>query len=1513
MKKRLLATLLTLCLIVGLLPTSVLAAGDPGTSADNPLEIPAEAFAFRNGTIGSDTSVGGIRTEWLNTQKEKLGLTSDDTNIWLKLVIPAEIDGVNVTKINRRAFEGKRPYQIASVDFSNATNLKQIGDQAFYLRSETSGSLDLSNTTNLKIDGPYAFSGMGITELILPRSLSSVGDSAFTNNTSLSSVVIPEGITTLGKSMFLGCTSLKNVTLPNSLQTLGEQVFQSSGLTSIELPDRITVIPKAAFRFCSSLERITFSDHVTVIWNTAFESCTSLKVCKPKTDSGDDPVVLPSKLEKLGRQTFKLAFAEDVRIVIPETVTFMGTEVMRSAHITQVVIRYDTAPAEEMFLTEKEANSMSDAGYTNALGFSASAFRPETPLGKRAIIFPNKDVYDAFYSKANFGEQNRDNTYTYPITVNYYSGETAEGNPYRTEEKLYKQSIRYTKQGDRWSYDENYVLPEVPGGAGPKPGYTDSVWMMNGKKLTVDSTVTSDTVTLTGGELVKPEVTFTVEHNPRTSSSWTETVENGSTITVDLAKDQSVDIVPNIQHDLAGNKVDDIFFWYRWQDSTGVRNDEGEDFTFGETINTLRIDGLDEARTSADNQYYYIDIEGKTVGSNRGPSYTFDGSPIYTSDDHTYHIHVNVVRVENLAYVAASDYGYFIEHDPEKYAMLSIYPTAEALIKDYLIGVFGEETYLESDSWAGESLPISWQLKPGTKYSSLPEAENTFVWTVSQADFETLGWTNTNNIPLSGELTLKNPKGVTIVPADITIYTGGEGYTGAVDNAGNQSTTTNGLPEPGYYITLPNKFNAILGGDANAENLSNILKFTYEDDEGRTREWNLELYGTDAHSSNVEGTQRQRYIYRILPGVDENGQEIPVRLQFIDSDGDATTSDEFTPNMKEQYQEYTMRIYSGGLETSKITASLTLPNGQTVTCGVNSGDGKLVVRGLTGEDITTEIVSDEAEISGGGITALAPNDVTYYINGSDVELKDTEGVRLLVDDVLDDDVLVNYIQTNMAEEIPAGDYTYAQQYLDLVDTKNGNAYLTMDEGDKLTVYWNVPDGFDPNQPFYVVHFDALDRNYDKLENELSQNAPDLLAAELVTVKGSQYVKFDASSFSPFVLAWKNQDVPPVPTVKLTYHANHGSEDKLTYYYTDPVVTVKDGLFTRFGYTFNSWNTAPDGNGKTYMPDSTIRMNGDMDLYAQWIKNNDSGDGGSEGEDFTQSEFELHYRTNGGKYLSVESESHVWTKAYEDLPVPVRKGYDFEGWYWDFRLTNPVRGDVKVDGPVVVLYAKWAEEKTTADRTGISRWLDTVHHTAYLSGYPDHSFGADRNMTRAEAAQMFYALLLDKDVKITKTFTDVPTDAWYAKAVNTLASLGMLGGYSDGTFQPERTITRAEFAVVALAFADGGNGASCSFTDVSRNDWFYQYAAQAGKYGWIGGYPDGSFRPNNKITRAEVSVIVNNMLGCDADESFIDRNRHELVRFTDLTDDHWAYYAIMEAANTHTYTRDGSTEMWKSIA
>ena len=262
----------------------------------------------------------------------------------------------------------------------------------------------------------------------------------------------------------------------------------------------------------------------------------------------------------------------------------------------------------------------------------------------------------------------------------------------------------------------------------------------------------------------------------------------------------------------------------------------------------------------------------------------------------------------------------------------------------------------------------------------------------------------------------------------------------------------------------------------------------------------------------------------------------------------------------------------------------------------------------------------------------------------------------------------------------------------------------------------------------------------------------------------------------------------------------------------------------------------------------------------------------------------------------------------------RDGYIFVGWNTEADGTGDSYDPddtFKMPGRDVYLYAQWQKEKPGPDDTGVSRWLETENHNAYLTGYPDSTFGADRNMTRAEVAQMFYSLLKNKNVMITTSFSDVSNDAWYATAVKTMASLGMMSGYPDGTFRPDEPITRAEFATVALAFAYEPDNARCSYLDVSTSAWYYTYVAQATTYGWIGGYPDGTFRPNNSITRVEVCVIVNNMLGRTPDEDYIDRNEDELVNFVDLSDRYWGYYTIMEATNGHEYTGNYSNETWES--
>ena len=226
-------------------------------------------------------------------------------------------------------------------------------------------------------------------------------------------------------------------------------------------------------------------------------------------------------------------------------------------------------------------------------------------------------------------------------------------------------------------------------------------------------------------------------------------------------------------------------------------------------------------------------------------------------------------------------------------------------------------------------------------------------------------------------------------------------------------------------------------------------------------------------------------------------------------------------------------------------------------------------------------------------------------------------------------------------------------------------------------------------------------------------------------------------------------------------------------------------------------------------------------------------------------------------------------------------------------------------------ALFAPEKQLADPddTGVSSWLNTEDHLAYLNGYGGGLFGPDDHMTRAEAAQMFYNLLLDREVSTAAHFTDVPADAWYARAVEALASLGMVEGVGGGKFAPERTITRAEFTVMAMRFARLPEGGENPFSDVTSSDWFYDQVVGAVQYGWITGYTDGTFRPEATITRAEVTAITNRLLDRAADEDYVDDHAGELRQFPDVSASYWAYHDIVEATNAHSYRVYDGEEHW----
>lgn len=204
------------------------------------------------------------------------------------------------------------------------------------------------------------------------------------------------------------------------------------------------------------------------------------------------------------------------------------------------------------------------------------------------------------------------------------------------------------------------------------------------------------------------------------------------------------------------------------------------------------------------------------------------------------------------------------------------------------------------------------------------------------------------------------------------------------------------------------------------------------------------------------------------------------------------------------------------------------------------------------------------------------------------------------------------------------------------------------------------------------------------------------------------------------------------------------------------------------------------------------------------------------------------------------------------------------------------------------------------------------HKAYLNGYGDGTFGPEKKMTRAEAATLFYNLLETPEPTQGKTFKDVPKGAWYEEAVSTLSALGVINGYTDGRFIPSRPVTRAEFITIAVRFANIQQETSVKlqFTDVAEDQWYYEALGTAVDLNWIIGYGDNTFRPKNNISRAEAAKVANRTLSRAPDIAFINDNLSALKSFSDVKKTHWAFYEIMEAANPHTYLSGEKTETWK---
>ena len=634
---------------------------------------------------------------------------------------------------------------------------------------------------------------------------------------------------------------------------------------------------------------------------------------------------------------------------------------------------------------------------------------------------------------------------------------------------------------------------------------------------------------------------------------------------------------------------------------------------------------------------------------------------------------------------------------------------------------------------------------------------------------------------------------VLITPADITAYTGGTPYGGIADINGNIITETDsGLPEPGYFITLPYDVQEWLdeksGDPVGAEDLSEYMTFTYEGDDGQgnptTRKWSLEYQGV--YETDADGTPL-RYVYSLTPAT-VGDETIPVRLNYfkdtnnngkLDGTETALTNDDIIMSENLAHDTFSMTINPGELDQSVIKATFKA-NDEKVDSAVGIGTGTLTVKSVTDVGTTTNAIGNsESDVTENTLTAVANGSVTYYVNDSQVDVDNkTDRVQLLVDSVSNNDDFNAQMGQHAIAEVNGNSDTHAYElaYMDLVDTANGNAEIKLGDNDKLTIYWPMPENADPDGDFQVVHY--TDMNREGTVDDLNAVTTQKLETTQVNVNGKAYLTFEVSSFSPFAL----------------------------------VYTAEDGSDTPDYPDYPIWT--PDGD--------------------------DDGPSGLNTED--------HF-----SYVVGYAEDYRTGEATDDEDL------------WPVKPNNQI--------------------------------------------------------TRAEVATIFYRLLEDevRDEYDTTTndFSDVTADSWYNQTVSTLARMGIVKGYEDGTFRPNAPITRAEFGAIATRFfaETGATYEPGTFTDVTGDEWFANAIQDAVNLGLIGGYPDGTVRPNNNITRAEACAIVNRTLGRVPDADHL-LPEDVMKVWPDNNPTDWFYADMQEATNGHEYAwieEDGhEIEEWTNL-
>ena len=426
--------------------------------------------------------------------------------------------------------------------------------------------------------------------------------------------------------------------------------------------------------------------------------------------------------------------------------------------------------------------------------------------------------------------------------------------------------------------------------------------------------------------------------------------------------------------------------------------------------------------------------------------------------------------------------------------------------------------------------------------------------------------------------------------------------------------------------------------------------------------------------------------------------------------------------------------------------------------------------------------------------------------------------------------------------------------------------------------------------------------------------------QYTTGAGGEAAAAQADANGIFVPSWKMQKglvigqskaagktdwMTYVPSIKIQYQwVSTDNPSDVTppaddYIRTGTAYTAKAQEATHQGYSFKGWFT-DDACTLSYT-DGTV-LSTDTILYGKWEKIATPPSSGGGGSHVTKY-YILHYESNGGtKY---EDEKYKKNTVVILDKIPKRVGYTFTGWYADKELTDKITS-VKMTSDKTV-YAGW-------QATDVPNYLNNENHFAYIVGYEDGTVRPNANISRAEVAAIFFRLLKDdvRDDNLTanSVFTDVAFGKWYNKSISTMAKIGIVKGRTANAFAPNAPITRAEFAAICSRFDRSNVEIKSDFNDISGH-WAEKEIRRAASLGWIKGYADGSFKPDQNITRAEAASMINRMLHRlpETADDLLDG----MIQWPDNQPSDWYYINMQEATNSHDFKQKGEiNEYWTKL-